>query len=201
MPLMEELPEPGSGGYEQVIFDIQLCLTQNSQAVAQLGDDRSFLAGELPALVQYGAEPGEDENPLRALVVAIGAAGVGINIGYRLTLVRPDSEGSDKDALYATIREDLFHTNPKHRNVLDYDAEEADDWRSRLGAARFSVEASWFHISKHDESPIIQAANWGDMDMQERLQESRHRIKNWRELRQALQRYVRTGESPIDYDY
>ena len=192
--------EVSSGGYDQLLFDIRQCLSANQQAVADLGGGRYFLAGQLPAWEQYGAESGDDDNPLKTLGLAIGVASVDGTVEYRLALVRPDVESPDKEALYVTVREDLFHSNPARRNVLDYDAGEADDWRARLGATRFSVEASWFHISSDDESRIIQAANWGDEDMQERLQELRGRVKNWRQLRQALRRYVRTGESPVDYD-
>jgi hypothetical protein len=192
--LTNELP---SGGYDQVLFGIRQCLAENRGAVAELGNGRYFLAGELLPLVQYGAEHGDDNHPLGHVIVAIGAAGLGDDIEYRLTVVRPDPESTDDEGLYITVREDLFHTDPRRQNLDDFDAAEGNDWLRRLGDARYSPEASWFHISSDDGSEIMQAATWGDHETQQRL-ESRQRLEEWRGIRKY---WPRRKERATDYDY
>lgn len=199
--ITNELP---SGGYDQLLFDIRHCLATNQSAVAQLGSGRAFLVGELDPLVQYGAEHGEDANPLHHLIVAIGAAGLnGDSPHYRLSLVRFDPKSDESDTGYVTVQEDVFHTDPHSDGRANFDEDDANDWRSRLDGARYSEEASWFHVNSDDESDIIQAANSGDEETQvqlefHRLLESRRRLEEWRS-KQGFRPVHK--ERAIDYDY
>lgn len=199
--ITNELP---SGGHDQLLVDIRLCLAANQTAAAQLGSGRTFLVGELDPLVQYGAEHGEDANPLHHLIVAIGAAGLnGNSPHYRLSLVRFDTNSDESDTGYVTIQEDIFHTDNYSDGRADFDEGDANDWRSRLDAARYSAEASWFHVSSDDESDVIQAANRGDEEAQVQLgfhqvRESRRRLEEWRDRQQFISGHK---ERAVDYDY